>query len=154
MIPPPLVFPADVPQCGWKERAGNTKRGKYHCTVDLLFDSFGFVCFANKNKICQLSYSWFLTSQTGGQWYSDTSPFSIPCREWKKWMWGRVRMTQKLFSFRRRERRNKGKGEKGNEEKRRTWKDMKWQCRNIFKYNCMSHVNVIKRFLFVIYVFS
>jgi hypothetical protein len=34
-------------------------------------------------------------------------------------------MTQKLFSFRRRERRNKGKGEKGNEEKRRTWKDMK-----------------------------
>jgi hypothetical protein len=25
-----------------------------------------------------LSYSWFQTSQTGGQWYSDTSPFSIP----------------------------------------------------------------------------
>ncbi len=23
-------------------------------------------------------YSWFQTSQTGGQWYSDTSPFSIP----------------------------------------------------------------------------
>jgi hypothetical protein len=32
------------------------------------------VCFANKNKNCQLSYSWF---QTGGQQYSDTSPFSI-----------------------------------------------------------------------------
>ncbi len=29
-------------------------------------------------KIWQLSYSWFQTSQTGGQWYSDTSPFSIP----------------------------------------------------------------------------
>ncbi len=29
---------------------GNTKRGKYHCTVDLLFDWFGLVCFANKNK--------------------------------------------------------------------------------------------------------
>ncbi len=28
---------------------------------------------------CQLSYSWFQTSQTGGQQYSDTSPFSIPC---------------------------------------------------------------------------
>jgi hypothetical protein len=25
-----------------------------------------------------LSYSWFQTSQTGGQRYSDTSPFSIP----------------------------------------------------------------------------
>ncbi len=22
------------------------------------------------------------TSQTGGQWYSDTSPFSIPCPRW------------------------------------------------------------------------
>jgi hypothetical protein len=33
------------------------KRGKYHCTVDLLFDLFGLVCFANKNKNCQLSYS-------------------------------------------------------------------------------------------------
>ncbi len=35
-------------------------------------------CFANKNKKCRLSYSWFQTSQTGGQWYSDTSPFIIP----------------------------------------------------------------------------
>jgi hypothetical protein len=25
-------------------------RGKYHCTVDLLFDWFGLVCFVNKNK--------------------------------------------------------------------------------------------------------
>jgi hypothetical protein len=50
----------------------------YHCTIDLLFDWFGLVCFANKNKNCQLSYSLLQTSQTGGQWYSDTSPFSIP----------------------------------------------------------------------------
>jgi hypothetical protein len=28
-------------------------RGKYHCTVDLLFDWFGLVCFTNKNKNCQ-----------------------------------------------------------------------------------------------------
>jgi hypothetical protein len=54
-------------------------KGKYHYTVDLLFDWFGLVCFANKNKNCHLSYSWFQTSQTGGQWYSYTSPFSIPC---------------------------------------------------------------------------
>jgi hypothetical protein len=25
------------------------KAGKYHCTVDLLFDWFGLACFANKN---------------------------------------------------------------------------------------------------------
>jgi hypothetical protein len=53
-------------------------KGKYHCTLDLLFDWFGLVCFANKNKICQLSYSSFQTSQNGGQRYTDTSPFSIP----------------------------------------------------------------------------
>ncbi len=53
------------------------KKGKYHCTIDLLFDWFGLICFANKNINCQLSYNWFQTSQTGGQWYSDTSPFSI-----------------------------------------------------------------------------
>jgi hypothetical protein len=50
----------------------------YHCTVDLLFDLFGLACFANKNKNCQLCYSWFQTSPTGGQLYSDTCPFSIP----------------------------------------------------------------------------
>jgi len=42
---------------------------------------FGLVCFANKNnKNGKLSYSWFQTSQTGGQQYSDTSPLSIPWR--------------------------------------------------------------------------
>jgi hypothetical protein len=58
---------------------GNTKGGMYHCTVDLLFNRFGLVCFANKNKTCQLSYSRFQTSQTGGEPYSDASPFGIPC---------------------------------------------------------------------------
>ncbi len=53
-------------------------RGKYHCTVGLLFDQFGLACFANKNKQIQFSYSWFQTSQTGGQRYSDTVPFSVP----------------------------------------------------------------------------
>jgi hypothetical protein len=40
-----------------KGKAGNTKEGTYHCTVDLQFDWFGLVCFANKNKNCKLSYS-------------------------------------------------------------------------------------------------
>jgi hypothetical protein len=47
----------------------------YHCTIDLLFDWFGLVRLANENKNCQLSYCYFQISQTGGQWYSDTSPF-------------------------------------------------------------------------------
>ncbi len=69
-------------------------RGKYHCTIDLLFEWFGLVCFANKNKNCQLSYRWFQTSQTGGQWYSDTSPFSIP---WFKYLMKLSMMLQSLF---------------------------------------------------------
>jgi len=55
---------------------GNTKGGKYQCTIDLLLHWFGLICFAKK---CQLSYSWFQTCQTGGQQYSDTFPFRIPC---------------------------------------------------------------------------
>ncbi len=31
-----------------------------------------YFCFYLQNRL-------FQTSQTGGQWYSDTSPFSIPC---------------------------------------------------------------------------
>jgi len=56
----------------------NTKAGMIIVPLTSCFDWFGLVCFAKKNKNCQLSYSWFQTSQTGGQWYSDTSPFSIP----------------------------------------------------------------------------
>jgi hypothetical protein len=39
-------------------------------------------------KTCQLSYSWFQTSQTGGQQYSDTSPFSIICENQRQRKWG------------------------------------------------------------------
>ncbi len=38
------------PLLGGKANTREYLRGKYHCTVDLLFDWFGFVCFANKNK--------------------------------------------------------------------------------------------------------
>jgi hypothetical protein len=56
---------------------GNTKGGKYHCTINLLLDWFRIMttdnfCFYLQNRLIQ-------TSQTGGQWYSDTSPFRIPC---------------------------------------------------------------------------
>jgi hypothetical protein len=56
--------------------------GTSHSTLDLLFDWFGLVCFESKNKNSQQSYSRFQASQTGGQWYSYTSPFSIP---WSKY---------------------------------------------------------------------
>ena len=55
--------------------------GKYHCTVDLLFDRFGISCMTTDNFCFYLQHRLIQTSQTGGQRYSDTSSFSIP---WKK----------------------------------------------------------------------
>ncbi len=53
-------------------------QGKYQCTIDLLFDWFGIsslttdiFCFYLQKRLIQ-------TSQIGGQWSSDTSPFCIP----------------------------------------------------------------------------
>jgi hypothetical protein len=59
-------------------RAGNTKRGKYHSTTDLQFDWFGISCLTTDNICFYLQNRLIQTSQTGGQWYNDTSPFSIP----------------------------------------------------------------------------
>ncbi len=58
------------------DKPGNTKRGKYHCTVDLLFDWFGISCTTFDNCWFYLQNRLIKTSQTGGQLYSDTSPFS------------------------------------------------------------------------------
>ncbi len=52
-------------------------RRKYHCTIDLLFDWFGISCMTTDNFCFYLQNKLVQTSQTGGQWYSDTSPFSI-----------------------------------------------------------------------------
>ncbi len=59
---------------------GILKGGEYHCTIDLLFDWFGISCMTTDNFCFYLQNRLIQTSQTGGQWYSDTSPFSIPCR--------------------------------------------------------------------------
>jgi hypothetical protein len=53
-------------------------RVKYHCTVDLLFDWFGISCMTTDNFCFYLQNRLIQTIQKGGQWYSDTSPFSIP----------------------------------------------------------------------------
>ncbi len=59
---------------------GNTKVIlPYHNTVDLLFNWFGINCRTTDNFCFYLQNRLIQTSQTGGKWYSDTSPFSIPC---------------------------------------------------------------------------
>ncbi len=57
--------------------------GKYHCTIDLLLDWFGISCMTADNFCFYLPNRLIQTSQTGGQWYSDTSPFSIPWPKYK-----------------------------------------------------------------------
>jgi len=52
-----------------------------HCTVDLLFDWFGISCMTTDNICFYLQNRLIQTSQTGGQWYNDTSSFNIPWRK-------------------------------------------------------------------------
>jgi hypothetical protein len=60
-------------------REGKLKGEVSHCTIDLLFDWFGISCMTTEVFCFYLQNRLILTSQTGGQGYSDTSPFSIPC---------------------------------------------------------------------------
>jgi len=53
-------------------------RGKYHCTIDLLFDCLGIRCMTTEKFCFYLENRLIQTGQTGGQLYSDTSPFSVP----------------------------------------------------------------------------
>jgi len=62
---------------------GNTKGGKYHSTIDLLFDWFVISCMKTDTFCFYLQNRLIQTSQTGGQWYSDTTPFSIPCKHFQ-----------------------------------------------------------------------
>ncbi len=61
----------------------NTKRRKYHCTVDLLFYWFEISCMTTGNFCFYFQNRLIQTSQTGGQWYSDASRFSNPCLYYK-----------------------------------------------------------------------
>ena len=55
------------------------------CVVDYsnqgMNDWFAMSCMTTHNFCFYLQNRLFQTSQTGGQWYSDTSSFSIPCFE-------------------------------------------------------------------------
>jgi hypothetical protein len=80
------MIPSLLPRLGKRSRVnilsmdkpGNTKGGKYHCTIDLLFDWFGISCMTTDNFCFYFQNRLIQTSQTGGQQYSDSSPFSIP----------------------------------------------------------------------------
>jgi hypothetical protein len=59
------------------EKTGNTEGEKYHCTIDLLFDWLGLVCFANKKKFsCHTADSKPVKQEVNGT--VILSPFSIP----------------------------------------------------------------------------
>ncbi len=55
------------------------QRGKYHCTIGLLFDWFRISCKTTDNFCFYLQNRLIQTIQTGGEQYRDTSPFSIHC---------------------------------------------------------------------------
>ncbi len=59
------------------EYPGNTKGGSVIVSVDPLFDWFGISCMTTDNFF-NLQNRPIQTSETRGQEYSDTSPFSIP----------------------------------------------------------------------------
>ena len=50
-------------------------KGKSHCTAKLLLILFGFSCFAYIELAIALLVCSIQTSQTGGQPYSDSSPY-------------------------------------------------------------------------------
>jgi hypothetical protein len=64
--------------CVRQESSQGIIKGKYHCTIDLLFDWLGISCMTTNNFCFYLQNRLIQTSQTGGRVYSDTSPFSIP----------------------------------------------------------------------------
>jgi hypothetical protein len=52
--------------------------GKYHCTVNLLFDWLGISCMTADNFCSYLQNRLIQTSQTGSQQYSDIPPLVFP----------------------------------------------------------------------------
>ncbi len=63
---------------GW---AGNTKGGSITVPLTSCLIEFGISCMTTDNCCFYLQNRLIQTSQTGGQRYSDTSPFSFPWAE-------------------------------------------------------------------------
>ena len=62
------------------QETGNTKGGSITVPLISQFEWFGISSMTTENFCFYLHCRLIQTSQTGGQLYSDTSPFSIPCR--------------------------------------------------------------------------
>ena len=61
-------------------KAENThliRKGKYHCTADLLFDRLGFGQTSKSVYSFIQQNSWIQTSQTGSQPYNEISPYEV-----------------------------------------------------------------------------
>ena len=58
---------------------GNTKGGGITVLLTSCLTGLDLYVLQIKTKIVSCHTAEFQTNQTGGQWYSDTSPFSIPC---------------------------------------------------------------------------
>jgi len=77
---------------GWA-RAGNTKGGSITIPLTSFFDWFGISCMTTDNFCFYLQNRLIQTSQTGGQWYSDISPFGIP------WTRDQIRLCMMCLNF-------------------------------------------------------
>ncbi len=101
MILPPLVFSGQgfEPGCRcWHWQTENdkktvfktccfhTKGGSIIVPLTCCLTGLDSSVLQIKTKNYQLPYSWFQTSQTGGQCCSDTSPFSIPLSMVQPWL--------------------------------------------------------------------
>jgi hypothetical protein len=52
--------------CIWRVMGQGILKGKYHCTIELLFDWFGISCMTTDNFCFYLRNRLLQTSQTGG----------------------------------------------------------------------------------------
>jgi hypothetical protein len=80
-----LCHPYPSPHSLLSLSPGNAKG--YLCTIDLLFDWLGISCMTTDKFCFYLQNRLIQTSQTVGQWYSNTSPFSIPCSLLSPTLW-------------------------------------------------------------------
>jgi hypothetical protein len=61
---------------------GNTKGGSIAVLLTSCLTRLGSAVWQLTILVFYLQNRPIQTNQTGGQWYSDTSPFSIPCPSW------------------------------------------------------------------------
>ena len=88
-VAPILDFLAPIPSMYIKSEDTNLlRKGKYHCTPDILFILFGFNCFAFMfNELQFYLFGQIKTSQTVGQPCSDIPPMVSVLWSYHKMTW-------------------------------------------------------------------